>query len=370
VKVVVTLPVAERLGGAENMLWTFLRHLDRNRIEPLVVFLQGGPFEREVASLGISTITLPAGRLRQTWTAGRVIMSLARLLRRERPDLVLNWMAKSQLYGATAATLAGMSDRVVWWQHGVPDRHWLDRAATLLPAQAVGCSSHATARAQARLRPRRETFVVHPGIDDSRTDEKEVARLRDVLDIPRERSVVGIVGRFEPGKGQDRFLEALAEVRSRGHDVHGLLVGGSANNRWSDYEKRVRHLVHDLELTEAVTFTGQVADAVPYIALMEVLVSVLATEAFGIVLLEAMAQAVAVVAVAGGGPAEIIEHGQSGLLVPSGEPEILAEAIERVLLDEDLRQRMALGGGRRFLQRFTADLMTDSLQEKLQELAG
>lgn len=367
-KVVVTSPLAERLGGAENMLFTFLRHVDRNRIEPLVVFLQSGPFEREVTSLGIRTITLPAGRLRYPWTAARVIVSLSRLLRREQPDLVLNWMGKSQLYGATAAMLAGMNDRVLWWQHGVSEGHWLDRLATLLPARAVGCSSHATARAQARLRPRRATFVVHPGIDDSRMEEGQIARLPDGLEIPNERSVVGIVGRFEPGKGQDRFLETLAELRRRGHEVHGLLVGGNASNRWLAYEERVNRLVRDLELTGNVTFTGHVADALPFIGLMDVLVNVLATEAFGIVLVEAMAMGVAVVAVAGGGPAEIIEQERSGLLVPSGESEILATAVERLILEEDFRRRLAKGGRQRFLERFTAERMVTSLQYKLEEL--
>ena len=93
-KVVITLPLGERLGGAENMLWTFLRHVDRTRIEPLVVFLQTGPFEREVASLGIRTTTLPVGRLRQVQKACWAIVSLRRLLRSERPDLILNWMGK------------------------------------------------------------------------------------------------------------------------------------------------------------------------------------------------------------------------------------------------------------------------------------
>lgn len=368
-KVVITLPLGERLGGAENMLWTLLRHVDRNRIEPLVVFLQGGSFEGEVTSLGIRTITLPAGRLRHPWAASRVIVALSRLLRRERPDLVLNWMGKSQLYGATAAMLAGIGDRVVWWQHGVSQGHWLDRLATVLPARAIGCSSHATARAQTLLRPRRVTFVVHPGIDDSRMDETEVATLLHRLEIPKGRCVVGIVGRFEPGKGQDRFLQALAELLRRGHKVHGLLVGGSANDRWPDYEEGVKRMAGELELTPYVTFTGHVPDARPFIGVMDVLVNVLPTEAFGIVLLEAMAMSVAVVAVGGAGPTEIIEHEGSGLLVPSRDPEILAAAVEQLVVEDDLRQRLSQGGRQRFLQLFTADRMTASLQDKLEELS-
>jgi hypothetical protein len=134
VKAVVTVPWGERLGGAENMLWAFLRRL-------------------------------ATGRLRDVRRLGASVRALASLMRAERPDLILNWIAKAQVYGGAAAALAGMSDRVVWWQHSVSDGHWLDRAATLVPACAVGCSSSAVAAAQASLRPRRRTFVVHPGVD-------------------------------------------------------------------------------------------------------------------------------------------------------------------------------------------------------------
>ena len=65
------------------------------------------------------------------WAA--TVVRLARIFRRRQPDLILNWSAKTQLYGAPAAVLAGMSDRVVWWQHAIPgaplDRPLRDRAA-------------------------------------------------------------------------------------------------------------------------------------------------------------------------------------------------------------------------------------------------
>ena len=91
------------------------------------------------------------------------VLSLSRLLRRRRPDLIVNWIAKAQLYCSPAAVLAGMSDRLVWWQHDIPSGYWLDRLATALPALAVGCSSRASALAQSARLPSRRTFVVAPG---------------------------------------------------------------------------------------------------------------------------------------------------------------------------------------------------------------
>ncbi len=368
-KLVVTVPWSERLGGAENSLLVILRRLDRARIEPLAVFLAAGPFEREVASLGVRTAVFRAGRLRDAAAAARTVRSLARLLRTERPDLVLNWTSKTQLYGGAAAALAGMADRVVWWQHSVPDRHWLDRAATLMPARAIGCSSYESARAQARLRPRRRMFVVHPGIESlRRPDPQERRALRADLGIAESATVVGSVGRLQPWKRHDRVIRAVEVLRRRGHDVHGLIVGGTAHGLSLDYAPFLHGLVQELALKRFVTFTGAVDDAAPYIAAMDVLVNASDPEPFGLVLLEAMALGVPVVAVNVGGPAEIVQSGQSGLLVPRGSDTALVEAVALLVREPALRERLATRGRERLEDRFTAERMTSETEEKLLEL--
>ena len=368
IRVVITIPLGSRLGGAENILWTFLRHVDRGRVEPVVLFLDEGPFVEEVAGLGIETVLMRAGRLRDVRRFATTTRRLAYFLRERDPDLVLNWMAKSQVYGALAAVAAGMSARVVWWQQGIFEGHWVDRLATLLPSRAVGCYSRAAAVAQSGVWPRRPTFVVFPGIDAPR-ERGSGDHLRPRLPIAADVPVVGIVGRLQPWKGQHRVLGAVAELKRRGHRVHGLVVGGNAHNLSPEYEPYLRRLVDDLDIRAQVTFTGQVPDAAPYLELMDVMVNASDPEPFGIVLLEAMAQDVAVVAVNSGGPAEIIEEGRSGLLIASADEVVMADALERLIVDEDLRHRIALGGRRRFEDLFSAQRMTDELQSHLENLA-
>jgi glycosyltransferase involved in cell wall biosynthesis len=370
-RLLMTVPWGERLGGAENMLWTFLQHVDRSRVEPEVVFLEPGAFEREVAGRGIATHVLPAGRLRQAGQTGQVVRSLAALLRRQQPHLVLNWTAKTQLYGATAAMAAGMSNRVVWWQHGIPDGHWLDRLATLLPATMVGCSSRYSAEAQKRQWPRRRTFVVWPGIDCPALLSGEMrAALRQRLGIPADRLVAGIVGRLQPWKGQHQFIRALAVLRRRGHDIHGLIVGGDAYHLSPRYEPALQEMVRSLHLSDAVTFTGHVPEAGPYFQVMDIAVNASRSEPFGIVLIEAMALGVPVVAFDSAGPAEIIEPERSGLLVPGDDYNTLAGAIERLVVDSELRRGLAEQGRQRFLSCFTSQRMVDTLERRMEDLTG
>jgi glycosyltransferase involved in cell wall biosynthesis len=347
-RVLVTLPWGERLGGAEAMLQTVLDGAGAEQ-ELELVFFEAGPWPEELRAAGFRVAVLPAGRLREPHRWLATVVRLARLLRRRRPDVILNWSAKTQLYGSPAAVLAGLSDRVVWWQHSIPGRDfWLDRVATRLPARAIGCTSHAAAAAQAQLPPRRATFVVPAGSPPPRTADRAAP-----LALPAGVPVVGLVGRLQPWKGQDRMLRAQSLLLERGRRLHLVIVGGDAYGLSSEYAASLEPLARGLGIAEAVTMTGHVDDAGPYIEQMDVLVNASDFEPFGIVLLEAMARGVAVVAVGSGGPTEFIDDMRTGVLARSGEPADLADALEALLDSPELRERLARAGHERYLREFT-----------------
>ncbi|HEY4997108.1 MAG TPA: glycosyltransferase, partial [Solirubrobacteraceae bacterium] len=352
-RILVTVPWGECLGGAEEMLQMAIEGASEAGHELEFVFFEAGSWPDQLRRAGLHVEVLSAGRLRQVGRALVTVVRLAKIFRRRRPDLILNWMTKTHLYGAPAALLAGMRGRVLWWQHGIPGAHdWLDRSAALLPALAVGCSSQASARAQAALYPHRRTFVVNPG---ARVPDREPTPV--LVALPSGVPVVGLVGRLQPWKGQDRLLRAQAILRERGHQIHTLLVGGDAYDLSSEYAATLPELARSLGLSEAVTMTGQVPDAGPYIARMDILVNASDPEPFGIVLLEGMARAVAVVAVDAGGPQEFIADRETGLLACTGEPRALAETLEPLLESAALRHSIGEAGRARFLAEYTEAAM-------------
>jgi glycosyltransferase involved in cell wall biosynthesis len=348
-RILITVPWGDRLGGAEAMLQTALDGAHASGHEVELVFFEPGPWPQELERAGFRVEVIAAGRLRQVHRTVATVGRLARLFRRRRPDLILNWSAKTQLYGSVAASLAGIRGRVVWWQQAIPPRRgWLDRWATRLPTRAIICYSQAAADAQAQLHPRRLTFVVAAGAPIPDADAAPAS-----LELPQGTPVVGLVGRLQPWKGQDRVLEAQALLRDRGHQLHLLIVGGDSYGLSPQYAASLGPLAARLGIADAVTMTGQVPDAGPYMLRMDVLVNASDPEPFGIVLLEGMARGLAVVAVDSGGPGEFIDDGRTGALARSGEPTALADAIEPLLASATLRATLGQAARKRFLDEFT-----------------
>ena len=367
-KILIITPWGERLGGAEEMLWLAISHFDQTRFEPTVAFLGPGAFEAEVRGAGIETVVIATGRLRQPSAVVGSVCRLAEVIGRQQPRLVLSWSAKAHIYSAMAAVRAGVVNRLVWWQHTTPEGHWLERLATVLPARAIGCSSEAGRLEQGELWPRRDTFVVNPGVIVGPDPVHGNRELRSQLRIPPEVAVVGIVGRLQPNKGQHRFLHVIAALLERGHKVHGLVVGGDAHDLSPEFVPYLRRLIADLGIESAVTMTGQVDDARPYFELMDIAVNASEQESFPLTLLEAMAARAVVVTVRRDGRGEIVEDGVNGVLTGSTEPAELAEGIESILVDPDRRRRLADNARRSSVERFSVEQMADALASRLEAL--
>ena len=369
-RIVFIVPWGEALGGAELMLLTLLKHLDRSRVEPAVILLRAGSFTDDVARLAVPSAVVPVARLRHTRSLRRSAAVLAGQLDELVPDVICAWAAKSHVHATLARRKRSTRSRpaYLWWQHCITRGEWLDRLATALPADAIGCSSQAAATAQRALRPHRATFVVHPGIAPHSGGQQPGAVIREELGIPCERFVVAITGRLQPGKNHLRLLEAIGMLRSEGLPAHALIVGGTAHGLSADYPAEIDRLVRRLGLEAHVSRLGHVVNARRLLPAVDVLVNPSENEAFGISLIEAMAAGVPVIAVNSGGPTEIVQNGRSGLLVPSSSAHDLAAGMRSLVTDVALKERLSRGAVRRYEERFTAELMAQRFATEIERL--
>ena len=249
--------------------------------------------------------------------------------------------------------------RLVWHLHEIVGRPrllgWVFRTLPLTASDRVVVVSEAVGN---HLRPsslaRRRVTVVHDGV--APTERRPIA-------LPgRGNPKVAFVGRLNRTKGYEVFVDAAARVGERNADV-GFLVAGSppAGEEWRVGDLRSR--VERSGLGERVALMGYLSDAPRLFDSVQIaVVPSLWPEGFGLVILEAMRSGCAVVATSHGGAGEIIENEVSGLLVPPGDVEALAAAIERLLLDDTLRRRLGAAAEQRVREVFTLERFTASIQ--------
>lgn len=339
-RVLVVMPLATALGGAEMSLRQLLARGRGQGVEWTVVFLRDGPMVAEARALGAEVHVVEAGRIRQIVRRARAIRRIARIATSGGAELVLGWMAAGQLTAGAVAMAAGLP--CMWFQAGTPRPDWIDRIATLLPARGVIVVSRAAGVAQARVRPARRQWLVYPGASLDAFDPSRLptpAASRAALGLPQSGPLVGTVGRLQRWKGVHVFIAAIARVRSVRHDVRAVVVGG-AHETEPAYAEALRAQADALGLAGVVSFAGFQSNVADWMQAMDVVVHASDREPFGIVVVEAMALGKPVVAGAEGGPAEILANGETGTLVRHGDDKSLADAILRYLDDHVFAARV------------------------------
>lgn len=271
------------------------------------------------------------------------VRSVAAIAARVRPHSLVQ---SHSLYAHLETALAGRVARrpVVVDLHDIVSPglgRRLLRTATELATITVA-NSGATADVVGGIAQGR-VLVVHPGVDLDRFRPAPAdPDLRRALTVDPEAPLVAILGRVDPEKGVDTLVEAMARLAHLDPRPCLAVVGrelfGSAT--WVD---DLRTRAHEL-LGDRVRFVGPSDAPDEVLRSVDVLVNASDSEPFGRTILEAQATGVPVVATAAGGVTEFVADGDTGLLVPPRDERALADALERVLADGELRRRLARGG--------------------------
>src|SRR5215207_5011088 len=171
-----------------------------------------------------------------------------------------------------------------------------------------------------------------------------------------ERPLVGVVARLQPEKGVAIFLKAAAHVSKISPEARFLVVGDGP------LREELLDLVGRLGLRERVRFLGYRADARALTGLFVVLNDTAITEGSPLIVLEAMAAGVPVVASAVGGIPDQVRHGEEGLLVPPDDPDALAETLGTLLRNPTRARRLGEAGRRRAGNEFCHDTLVRRIE--------
>ena len=191
--------------------------------------------------------------------------------------------------------------------------------------------------------------------------------IRESLSLNSDVCVVGMVGRFTPGKGHSEFLRAAKILKNAFKQKIAFLVVGGSSHGEEAYYRNIREFAAKILEKEGMIFTGFQEDIPRMMKAMDILAFPSHAESFGNILLEAMAMELPIVASSSGGVPDIVLPEETGLLVPPHDPEALADAISRLVKDKDLRKRLAAKGRQRVEKRFDFKDYIEKLLSDYQE---
>lgn len=357
---------AESVGGAEHSLLLLLKHLNRERFQPLLA-CTAGPLPERAAAMGVPVHPVSMPRLRgrpgamlDLWRGAQALVDV---VRREKVAIVHSNVMRASFYGALASRLTHCP--FVWHVRDIHAQGWYVRMMRNLADRTIAIS-----RAVARPLGDSHAAVIYNGLDLHEFDPYSIdgVAFREELAVRGDTLLVGIVGRVRPWKGQRLFLKAASQVAERVSGIHFLIVGDTIFRAKEDYIGELKRLAQDQGIAGSVTFTGHRSGIAQILATLDILVHCSEAEPFGRVLIEAMAMAKPVVAFADGGVPEIVVDGQTGLLVPPGDVAALSAGIERLLQNEPLRRAMGQKGRSRVEAMFTAEEMTRNVEKVYEEL--
>ncbi len=289
----------------------------------------------------------------------RAMVQLARWLRRQRVDILQTHLFDAGLIGVLAARLAQTPKVIVTrhhtdqvemtgtWIHRALDR-WMakqgDRVVAVSHAVRDYMVTHDHCHGD-------DIEVIHLGFDFAALSptEEDRQRLRAEFGFSSE-FVIGCVASFIPSKGHRYLLQALRELISVMPAIRLLLVGDGDRSE-------VETLITHLSLQDYVVFAGYRRDTPACMRAVDVMVHPSLSEAFCQVLIGAMGVGTALVTTDVGGAAEVVEPGETSMLIPVANTSAIVRAVSELYQNAALRQHMAAAGQNRVRQRFTVDKM-------------
>ena len=336
-------------GGALQVLF-LVEGLQRRGIHNLLVVPEGSQIGTEGRRRGLPIRGMPMAGEGDLLLPFRVL----RLIRSTAPDLVhLHSRRGADTLGGLGARWAGvpvvLTRRVdnpeLTWVVG-PKYRMYDRVITI--SQAIGRVLEGQGVDPDKLR-------CVPSALDPAPFEKPPAddALRDVFGIAEGDPVVGMAAQFIPRKGHDVLLRAIPAIL-RDHPRTRFILFGQG-----PLHPVVARRVEEAGLSDTVLLPGFRQDLPDLLPCLDLLVHPATLEGLGVILLQAGASELPVVASAAGGIPEVVVHGETGLLVPPGDPEALSSAVSSLLADPDRARAMGEAGSARVRETFSVDRMVE-----------
>jgi glycosyltransferase involved in cell wall biosynthesis len=338
-------------GGAERHLIQLMNGLRNAGVTCIFAGSLDGWLGRQLIAAGFQCENISFTGIYDLFS----LLRLAKLVRREKADLVHGHLTRGALYVGLASRLTGVPN--------VATAHSTNAGKRFGRADRIIAVSDAVKRFLVKCGYRQDLIrTVHHGVPDyaalPRIPQQDMCTDLQLDDSP----VLVMVARFMPAKGHDVALRALALLKDR---QWTLVLAGSLDTSCA---KEMVALAEELGVTDRIRFIGHRDDVINIYGIGDILLAPSRREALSLTLLEAAAFSLPIVATDVGGISEAVADGLTGLLVPSEDFAAFAQAIGTLLDNPDLRRNMGEAGRQRYEKQFALESMTQGTIKVYDEL--
>lgn len=284
------------------------------------------------------------------------IVEINKIIKKNEIDIIHGQNAVSTMLGWIASITVKRKIKVFNTVHGVGKESFLK----LVPCKIIAVSEHVKQNLINKGIPKERIHVLHNGtidlgiFDISRIDGKEI---RESLGLDSSNIIVGCIAMFTGKKGHLNIIESISEVIKANEKVRFLFVGDGP------YLEMCKELVESKGIESHVIFMGVRNDIPQICASMDILIHLPDYETFGIVLTEAMAMGKPVIARNVGGIPEVVEDGNTGILINDLDSKNISSIIIKLINDKKLRTKLGKNSLERVRRYFTIDNTIDNLIE-------
>jgi glycosyltransferase involved in cell wall biosynthesis len=355
-------------GGAETVVVNLASRLD-SRFRSIALVPREGWLSRRLRECDVPTFIVSS----KTWLDFRTPAGMARLIRREKVDLIHSHLPGQNFYACMVGRLTGR--KVIATYHGAIELTQssglrgaiqLGTVKRLAGAVVVVCKLVGDMLGE-RGFAAEKLNLIYNGVDAERFRTcGEGGQLRRELGLHNGTKVVGTVANVRQSKGHEFLIRAARKVANAGSDAHFVAVGDID----ATLGKPLFALVQELKLQDRFHFLGFRSNVPEILSELDVFVLPSISEGLPLVALEAMAAARPMVVTRSGGPQEVVEDGRTGLLVPPADADALADKVCELLNNPQRAAELARTAQAKVDEAFTLQKMIAHYQDLYKRVMG
>lgn len=360
-------------GGAERVIFNYATNHNAEKYVPVVCAIKdAGLIARQLKEKGIKVYCCTKKRGFDI----KVLKFILNIIKNEHIDIIHVHNPNPNHYVALSMILSCVNVSIrtehnIFYKGRV--RSWYPILNTLLGlfnSKIVGVSEMLmNTHIKKDLLNKHKYTYIHNGIEKKNGLAEQfqgfdLGREKNKLNIAADAVVIGTVANIHKQKGIDMFLEAAKIVNAQYPETHFLIVGdGVLKEKMQTYAKQ-------LSIEKKVSFAGYREDATLLMNGIDIFVLASLWEGFPITILEAMRAGKPCVVTDVGGNKEAVADGETGFVVPSKRPDLIADRINNLLASSEKRDKFGKAGKNVFESKFTVQAMVEKTEKIYDEILG